>query len=270
MPENENPKIRRDLPDVDRPLVDGSFVELGTLSNFSFLRGASHPDEMAWQAAQLGYGAMGIADVNTLAGVVRAHVEAKKWGVKLIVGTRLTLLDAPEVMIWAPDRSGYASMCRLLTLGKRRAPKGECHLTLADLCAAGNERKLIAAMVPPDDLVHRDVRRPLGELADAFGIASLSIAACHDCMADSDRRIEQLIALARLSNVPLLATNDVHYHRPFRRQLQDVLVCVRHGCTIDEAGYRLFPNAERYLKSPEQMRAIWRDHRRALSRAASS
>ncbi len=112
-----------------------AYAELAVTTNFSFLRGASHPDEMVYQAAILGYRAIAITDLNSLAGVVRAHTAATKCGMKLLIGARLTLVDGPDILVWTTDRASYGRLCRLLTLGKNRAPKGECHLGVADLAA---------------------------------------------------------------------------------------------------------------------------------------
>src|SRR5947209_2076665 len=134
MPETPNPKLRIPPPP---PAATGEFApypyaELDAVTNFSFLRGASHPDEIVYRAAELGYRAISITDHHTLAGVVRAHEAARQAKIKLIIGTRLSFTDAPDLLVWATDRSAYARLCRLLTLGKRRAEKGECILSLED------------------------------------------------------------------------------------------------------------------------------------------
>src|SRR3954468_18774389 len=133
MPETPNPKSREPLPPpiaVAKCALD--YAELDVTSNFSFLRGASHPDELVYTAAELGYRAIALTDRHTLAGVVRAHAAAKSCGMKLIVGARVPLVDGPELVLWARNRAGYARLCRLLTLGKRRAEKAQCTLKMAD------------------------------------------------------------------------------------------------------------------------------------------
>src|SRR5207302_10824166 len=126
-------KLRAPLPlPTSVTQCDTPYAELNVTSNFSFLRGASHPDELVYQAAELGYRAIALTDRHTLAGVVRAHAAAKSCGMKLIVGARLPLIDGPELLVWAPDRAAYACLCRLLTLGKRRAAKAQCALKMAD------------------------------------------------------------------------------------------------------------------------------------------
>ncbi len=265
MPETPDPKLYSpsSIDSIRHEPIDRSYVELDIATNFSFLRGASHPDEYVLRAMQTGYGAIGIADINTLAGIVRMHVAAKEANLKLIVGVHLTLMDGPDLLVWVRDRAAYARLCRLLTLGKRRTEKGECHLAIGDVC--NDCEGFFAAVIPPIDLSPDSIAAPLQQFKDAMG-PSLSIAGCCDFTIDTSRRIDQLTALSRASGVPIVATNHVHYHDPSRRALQDVLTCTRHGCTIQEAGYRLFPNGERYLKSPEQMKRLWRDHPRALER----
>src|SRR5436190_13059745 len=133
MPEDPNPKSRAPLPPptcVAQCELD--YAELEVTSNFSFLRGASHPDELVYTAAELGYRAIAITDRNTLAGVVRVHAAAKSCGLKLLIGARLTLSNAPELLVWAPDRAAYGRVCRLLTLGKKRVEKGEFQLSLEE------------------------------------------------------------------------------------------------------------------------------------------
>src|SRR5438067_7541717 len=133
MPETPNPKSRQPLAPPTRVAHSGyAYAELDVTSNFSFLRGASHPDELVYTAAELGYRAIALTDRNTLAGMVRAHAAAKSCGMKLIVGSRITLSDGPELLVWAPDRASYGRLCRLLTLGKKRVEKGEFQLTLAE------------------------------------------------------------------------------------------------------------------------------------------
>src|SRR5437870_8363522 len=130
MPEISNPKSRQPLPPpTDVTHSPFAYAELDITSNFSFLRGASHPDELVYTAAELGYRAIAITDRNTLAGVVRAHAAAKSCGMKLLIGARITLGDGPELLVWATDRASYGRLCRLLTLGKRRVEKGEFRLS---------------------------------------------------------------------------------------------------------------------------------------------
>ena len=146
MPESPNPKLRETPPPNVKSVARSSYAyaELDVKTNFSFLCGASHADELVYRAAELGYRAIGITDVNTLCGVVRAHEAAKEVGLKLLVGSRLTFSDAPDLLVWASNRAGYARLCRMLTVGKRRTEKGECDLKLEDFLN-GNEG-LVAAV----------------------------------------------------------------------------------------------------------------------------
>jgi error-prone DNA polymerase len=266
MPEKENTKLYAgatiDPPTEVAPSSHG-YAELDVTTNFSFLRGASHSDEMVYTSAMLGHRAMAVMDVNSLAGVVRAYEAARKIkNFKLIVGARLVLEDgSPDLLIWPSDRDAYARLSRLLTLGKRRAEKGECRLTLVDVL--DHAEGMFAAIAPAwpweddHDVCHR-LREALGDRL------SLAISLNHGD--DDEAVLAGAVALSKRTRIPLLATNHVHYHDPARRTLQDVLTCVRHGCTIQEAGFRLFPNAERHLKSPAQMARLFARHRRAIDR----
>ncbi len=241
------------------------YAELAVTSNFTFLTGASHPDELVTRAAELGHAAIAITDTHSLAGIVRAHVAAKQAGMQVIVGARV-MLQQPSpcsMLLHVMNRDGYANLCRLLTLGKRRAPKGECHLSLHDVLS--HESGLLATLVPPATL-HETTVELLAGLRSVFADDRLSIALSRAYQPTDATRIEQIAALSRLTGVPLLVTNDVHYHIPDRRPLQDVLTCIRAGCTIDEAGYRLHANAERYLKSADEMTRLFAAYRQAVAR----
>jgi error-prone DNA polymerase len=324
MPEAPNIKLREPLPPpVETALSPFAYAELEVTSNFSFLRGASHPDELVFRAAVLGYRAIAITDRNSLAGVVRAHDAVKQvkeqGGIapRLVIGTRLVLVDGPEVLVYPVDRAGYGRLCRLLTLGKRRAEKGECLLYLADFlesnegmlavvagdsCGTGGPPVKLSRVgsahrvtgegclqrhggqsPPYGKTKHRKTRadknvRPTEEftgprlsrsvysaLREAMG-DRLSLAASALYGGDDQSHLAHLAELSKAFDIPLLATNDVHYHDPSRRALQDVLTCVRHHCTMDEAGFRLFANDQRYLKSPEQMHRLFADYPRAIWR----
>ncbi len=248
------------------------YAELRVTSNFTFLTGASHPDELVHRAAMLGHRAVAITDRNTLAGIVRAHVAAKELGMQFIVGCRLDLkthhpdqsnADVFSILVYPSDVSSYGRLCRLLTTGKRRAPKGECDLTLHDLTE--HEEGLLAVIIPPRHLDHIFLETVEG-LQRVFNDDRLSLAVSLLYGEDDRNQLTQLIALSNHSRVPLVATNDVHYHVPERRPLQDVLTCIRHGCTIEQAGLRLFPNAERYVKPPEEMHRLFAEAPRAIHR----
>src|SRR5438067_11514107 len=222
------------------------YAELQVASNFSFLRGASHPDELVLTAAALGHRAVAITDRNSFAGVVRAHHAAKEVGIHLVIGCRLDLRDGTSLLAYHKNRAAYGRLTRLLTLGKRRAPKGECHLDYADV-VAHSEGQIVVALSP---------ETAARIAADFAGRAYLAV---HHLYRGNDmRRLARLAALGEAAGLPLVAVNDVLYHLPERRPLQDVLTCIREGCTIGEAGYRLAANAERHLKLPEEMAALFR------------
>src|SRR5688572_30392129 len=268
MPESPQEKIRPapEPPEETFAPDERSYAELDVTTNFSFLHGASHPDELILQAARLGYRAIAVTDINSLAGAVRmydAHRQIAKvgWAPKLIIGARLQFTDGPDILVWAPDRPAYARLCRLLTLGRRTAPKGECHLSIYELI--NNPGGLLAGVVPSKPFMH--TTRVMPDLRDALG-DNLSIVVSRVHGGDDDSRVRNAMSLCRQFDVPLLATNAVHYHVPERRPLQDVLTCVRHGCTVHDAGFKLFPNGERYLKSPEQMHRLFQELPQALKR----
>ena len=230
------------------PATPSPYVELGVTSPFSFLRGASAANELVTSALLLGYEAIGIADRNTLAGVVRMHSACELVGMRPLIGCRLDLTDAPSLLVYPIDRNGYGQLSRLLSLGKMRAEKGECALTLGDVAA--HAEGIAFSAWPSDDL--DDFERELPRLHDA--IPSLRhVAASWLYRGDDAARIERLDRLAKAHGCTILTTNDVHYHAPERRPLQDVVTCIREKVTIATAGYLLNPNAERHLKSPEEM-----------------
>src|SRR5262245_4510883 len=248
------------------------YAELAVTTNFSFLRGGSHPAEMVATAEALGLAAIGIADRNSFAGVVRAFEEWKKRKApKLLVGTRLVTHDGFAVLAYPTDRKAYGRLCRLLTQGNRQAKKGECHITFEDILAAREGQMLIA--MPEEDASFR--RKP-GRLSCDFAarLAALAAAApgrsflagVHRYTGDEPRRLGLLAELGARTGTPLVAVNDVHYHVPERRVLADVLTCIREKCTIAEAGFRLAVNAERHLKAPGEMARLFAQHPDAIAR----
>ncbi|WP_346906516.1 error-prone DNA polymerase [uncultured Roseibium sp.] len=239
------------------------FAELCAASNFSFLRGASHPEELAMTAGALGLSGLAVCDRNSMAGVVRAHMAAKEVGLRFVPGCRLAFLDGtPDLIVWPQDRSAYGRLTRLLTTGNRRAPKGECHLVADDLAVL--EEGFPMALVLPAGLPEADgVARVLTRLKGEFG-KSVRLA-CSLPRGPSDRRRLQLAAdLAEACGVPLLATNDVLYHAPGRRPLQDVVTCIRLHERLETAGRKLQVNAERHLKDAEDMSRLFDAAPRAL------
>jgi error-prone DNA polymerase len=226
------------------------YAELHCKTNYSFLEGASHPDELVQRAAELGYAALAITDRNSLAGVVRAHVAAKAVGLPLIVGAEVTPDASSPLLVWPQDRAGYGRLCRLLTRGRRQAPKGECRLTVADV-TEHLDGCLVGVVLQPDRLEEQQ-----DELAHWRALANdrvYAVAELHRGPQD-DVMFAQMQQLARAARVLLVAANDVHYHVRERRFLQDVLTAVRHGCTVAELGARRFPNAERCLKPIDELR----------------
>ncbi|MEQ9588643.1 MAG: error-prone DNA polymerase [Parvibaculaceae bacterium] len=241
-----------------------SFAELAITSNFSFLRGASHGDELAMRAMELGLVAIGVADRNTFAGIVRAHKAAKDQGLRFLPGVRLITQDGFEVIAYPQDRPAYARLCRLLTLGNRRAPKGECYLTLHDITSYGDGQCFIA-MPPPTP--GKEFEASLRNLSVRFP-DQIWLGLNRLYTGDDKRRMKELARLAGRARVPLVATNDVLYHAPERRRLQDVMTCIREHCTIYEAGFRLQANAERHLKDEAEMVRIFRGYEEAISETA--
>lgn len=251
------------------PRADGgsAYVELDAISNYSFLRGASHPEEIVGQAAAIGMKAVAVADVNSLAGIVRAHVAAKQHGIQLVVGTRVEPTDAHGItlLLYPTDRPSYGRVCRLLTLGKRRAPKGECTLTIDDV--ADHAAGVLSVVVVPDARLPGELDgMHLRRLRQIFDGDRLSVAINRPFRADDEDRINSITAWAGMQRVPLVATNTVLYHAKDRRPLQDVLTCIRHGATLEEAGYTLAVNSERHLKPPAEMDRLFPGNPDALAR----
>ena len=239
-----------------------TYVELAVTSNFSFLRGASHPEELVRTAAALGHGAAAIADRNSVAGIVRAHVAAKQVGIKLVVGVRLVLADGFETLCFPENRIAYGQLCKLLSTGNLRGPKGACELHLADLrdLTAGH----IFIALPPYEPAP-EFEPGVKWLAAAFPDQAF-LGATRLYGGNDEIRLENLARLSARLDIPLIASNDVHYHRPARRPLQDILTCIAHHCTISNAGFLLHANAERYLKTPHEMARLFRGHEEALAR----
>ncbi len=238
------------------------YAELQVTSNFSFLRGASHPDELVITAAALGHTAIAITDRNSLAGIVRAHHAARTVGIRFVVGVRLDLRDGTSLLAYPRNRAAYGRLTQLLTLGKRRAAKGECHLDYADVVAHG-EGQIVIVLPPENGAITNFAARIATDFA---GRAYL--AAHHLYRGDDAGRLAELAVVAEDSRLPLVAVNDVLYHTPERRPLQDIVTCIREHCTIHEAGFRLASNAERHLKPPAEMARLFRGHEDAVARTA--
>jgi error-prone DNA polymerase len=238
------------------------YTELQITTNFSFLQGASHPEEFVEQAELHGYREIGITDRNTFAGIVRAYAAAKGKNIRIIYGCRLDLLDGPGLLAYPTDKASYSQLCSLLTKGNLRTEKGECNLYKTDVYEHAKGIKFI--VVPPGILNNEFDFEPsflkdLKEYGEVFN-DHLYIAASRRYHGDDNKFLYRLTQLSAQLNVPLVATNNVYYHEPSRRQLQDVLTCIREKCTIYNAGFRLYPNAERHLKSEQEMLRLFRQY----------
>src|SRR6516165_177941 len=254
-----------------------AYAELAVTTSFSFLRGGSHPQELVARADELGLTAIGIADHNSFAGVVRAYDEAKKRKIKLLVGTRLVTIDGFEVLTYPIDRAAYGRLCRLITAGNLKAKKSECHLTFEEILNAA-EGQIFIALPPAMSFCGTDSisarprasRDPVlasrvrgNERRERFAASSLFVsrlaaladaapgrtflAGVHYHRGDEPRRLGLLAELGARCGAPLVAVNDVFYHAPERRPLLDVLTCIREKCTIAKAGLRLAINAQQHL-----------------------
>jgi error-prone DNA polymerase len=233
-----------------------AYAELHCKTNFSFLCGASHADELVARAVELGYYALAITDQNSLAGVVRAHAAAKTGGLKLLIGAEITPYDALPVLLYASSFAGYRRLSRLITRGRRSAKKGECRLSFQDVAEHAGD--LLAAVLPSASCSGADLRRYRAVFPDC---CYLTAAVHHG--PDDQADLQRCAALANDAGLPLVATNDVHYHEPARRPFHDVLTAIRHGTTVAELGDLRFPNGEHYLKSPAQMARLFAEYPQA-------
>ena len=248
-------------------MMKPGYIELQVTTNFSFLRGASHPDELMLRAAALGYPALGVTDRNSLAGVARAHIAARERGVRALIGARLDLRDGASLLAYPTDRAAYGRLSRLISLGRRRAAKGECDLFCADTLSFGAGLIFIVLpplgppshmSTPPDD----QISTLLATFPDHVYVAAHHLRRGDDC-----ERLATLAVWAAGRGVPLVAVNDVRMHTRRRRPLLDVLTCIREKCVIDSAGWRLSVNAERFLKPPDSMARLFRGYEAALARS---
>src|SRR5580698_2289155 len=250
-----------------------AYAELIVTTNFSFLRGASHPQEMVATADELGCFAVGIADRNSFAGVVRAFDEARNRKIKFLVGTRLVTIDRFEIVAYPTDRAAYGRLCKLLTAGNLKAEKGECHLTFEQILSASEGQIFIA--IPPHDFPGRsaaphetEFKSRLAALARAAPGRTF-LAGIHYHRGDEPRRLGLLAELGERLGASLVAVNDVSYHVSERRPLLDVLTCVREKCTLADAGLRLAVNAERHLKAPAEMARLFKNFPDTIARTVA-
>ena len=232
------------------------YTELQVTTNYSFLRGASHIEELIARAGVLGMTSLAVTDRNSLAGIVRAHQRAREAGIRLIVGCRLDLADGPSVLVYPTDRAAYSRLTRLLSVGKGRAGKGKCKLYWPDLAAAAEG--LIAILCT--DPTEANIRRLKADFGDRGYVALTLMHRPNDAV-----RLRTIADIAGSLGVPTVATNDVLYHAAGRRILQDVLSCIREGCGIDELGQRREWSAVRQLQSPEEMVRLFNRHPDAIA-----
>ncbi len=292
---SEDPKKTSSPKECRSPM----YAELHCKTNFSFLEGASHPEELVRRAAALGYAALAITDRNSLAGVVRAHTAAEDAGLKLLIGAEITPVDAPPAVLLATDRAAYGRLARLITRGRRNAPKGECHLTFDDIAA--DAEGLLAAVLflapPPTgqqvaeaswqgDGKHPPPRpatraRPpsatarlapwssqaaaLGNYRDLFG-PRCSLLAELPLGPDDRGRLHRLRQLSRQTGLPLVAAGGVLYHIADRRPLHDVLTATRLGGTVHEVRGHLPANAEHHLQTIAGLQTLFAEVPQALAR----
>ncbi|AWN38319.1 error-prone DNA polymerase [Methylobacterium radiodurans] len=254
------------------------YAELAVQTNFSFLRGASHPQEYVEQALAYGLDAIGIADRNTTAGLVRAYAAARvkpggprkpgdpeTWKIRFLPGVRLVTEEGFEAIAYPMDRAAYGRLCRLLSAGNRRATKGACRFGFEEMLDACAGQILIAlppegGIEPPEDFIAH-----LARLA-AAAPGRTYLAGSHRRRGDERARLGRLAQIGDRLGAPLVAVSDALYHHPDRRPLQDVVSCIREGCTLAEAGYRMEANAERHLKPGDAMARLFADHPEALAR----
>jgi error-prone DNA polymerase len=237
----------------------GRFAELCASTNFSFLRAASHGEELIERAKELFHAGIGIADRNSLAGIVRAHSAAKEQGLRLAVGVRLVFRDgAPDVLVYPKDRPAYSQLTRLLTLGNRCAPKGECWLDFEDfLNHCEGLQAIVAPVIQAGELPDERLRACLTSIHQKNGAVWLAARFIFD--GEDRRRLRLLKALTRETGARLIATTEPLFHVPERRPLMDVITCIREKTTLEVAGRLLVPNAERHLKTPEEIARLYRD-----------
>ncbi|HTR57964.1 MAG TPA: error-prone DNA polymerase [Casimicrobiaceae bacterium] len=217
------------------------YAELHCISNFTFLRGASHPEELVARAHELGYAALAITDECSLAGVVRAHVEAKKCGLRLLIGSEFRLDDGLRFVLLATDRGSYGNLAALITRGRRSAVKGSYRLTRADI--ADGVAGCLALWLPGCSPDIEEARWLATRFTNALWIAAERLLD-----ADDATRCEKLIVIAAVTGLPITAAGDVHMHVRERRSLQDTLTAIRLKTPVAQCGYALHPNGERHLR----------------------
>src|SRR5436190_14756859 len=218
-----------------------AYAELHCLSNFTFLRGASHPQELVKRAAALGYRALALTDECSLAGAVRAHVAAKDVGLPLVIGSEIRLQDGPRLVLLATDREGYGNLSDLITRGRCRTKKGSYSLRWDDL--DGGLPGCLVLLVPHEKRDAGHARCVAERFADRAWIAAELLQG-----PDDRARLAGLRELSKVCGLPLVAAGDVHMHVRSRKALQDTLTAIRLRTAVQACGHALYPNAERHLR----------------------
>jgi error-prone DNA polymerase len=239
------------------------YVELHCKSNFSFLQGASHPDELVERAGEIGYAGIALTDRESVAGVVRGFTPAKELGMKYIVGSEIHPVDAPPMVLWPTDRTAYGQLCRLLSRGRMRAEKGSCELRWDDIVEFSGG--IVAGLIP-----HEKTKAPLsrflrGEFREVFADCGYLMCELHRGVDDS-QYVGRLRQLSLGSDVPLVAGGDVHYHTADRMLMHDCVTAIRHGTTIDKVHHDRFANSQRHLRSLDEIAELYRDVPDAIAR----
>ncbi len=236
-------------PPPELPLLT-MYAELHCLSNFSFLRGASHPHELVTRAQELGYAALAITDECSMAGAVRAYEATKESNFKLIVGAEFKTVDDFHAVLLAPTQKAYSQICALITLGRRRSAKGTYRLHRTDF-EQGLEDSLLLWIPPIAPMLSH-----AAWVRERFEGRAWIAVELHRNAGDA-HRLATLHSIGATLSLPLVAAGDVHMHVQERQALQDTMTAIRHGCTVADAGYRLFPNGERNLRGLDELRAIY-------------
>ena len=251
------------------------YVELHCKSNFSFLEGASHPDELVERAAELGYSGLALTDRESVAGVVRGFTPAKEFGLQYIVGTEVHPSDGPPLVLWPTDRSAYGRMCHLISRGRLRAEKGSCDLRWDDVAEFSDGMLMAVNPVASSqfaanrkkefDVLLETVNRQLSTARDVFGDRAYLLCELHRGV-DDRLQFERLQQLSKKSELPLVAAGDVHYHTPQRMLMQDCVTAIRNGMTIDQVHQHRFANSQRHLRSLAEIADLYRDVPDAIAR----
>ncbi len=246
-----------------------NYVELHCKTNFSFLEGASHADELVQRAIDCRYSGLAVTDRNSLSGVVRVHSAAKEQTFPLIIGAELTFEDSAPALVWAPTRAAYGKLSKLITVGRRRADKGECHLFAQDLF--DHEQGLLVGASPwqtwseAGETSAPTANEELNRIREVFGNRAYLLAPLHRGPDDSER-VDQYQSQSRESGLRLVAAGDVRYHIPARMVLHDIMAAIRNGTPVAESPEMLLPNSQHHLRDLDELKVLYRDIPDSLSR----